>query len=303
MASWMLYLTGVGGVLGLACLLVERGLRHLGRPVRMAWVSAMGATVLLGLWGTWGQVSGGSAASAAERTILILWAVASLVLLTNLRISAWTLRRNQRFWRPGRVEGQGVLVSAVIGPGVVGVRRPRVVLPQWVLDSEASLRRFVVVHEAEHVRARDTRLLLAGLVLVGLVPWCLPLWWQLHRLREAIETDCDARVLAATGDPRGYAGVLVAIAGRRAHDALPIPALAPRTAELKRRIRFITARAGDRSILTGLCWLALAAVMLLGLGAVPVPAPRGPGIDAAPPASDSPRDAIIIFSVVADASE
>jgi bla regulator protein blaR1 len=298
MGWWMLYLTGVGGVLGLACLLVERGLRHLGRPVRMVWASAMGATVLLGLSGTWSQVSGGSAASTAERTMLILWAAASLVLLTNLRISAWTLRRNERFWRPDRVGGQEVLVSSGIGPGVVGAVRPRVVLPQWVLDSEASLRRLVVVHEAEHVRAGDTRLLLGGLVLAGLVPWCLPLWWQLHRLREAIETDCDARVLAATGDPRGYAGVLVAIAGRRAQDTLPIAALAPRAAELKRRIRFITTRAGDRSILAGLGWLAMAAVMLLGLGALPVPAPRGPTIDAAPAAYHSPREAIIIFSVV-----
>jgi hypothetical protein len=80
-------------------------------------------------------------------------------------------------------------------------------------------------------------------------------------------------------------------------------ALAPRAAELKRRIRFITTRAGDRSILTGLGWLAIAAVMLLGLGAVPAPAPRGPGMDAASAAPDYPREAVIILSVVREASE
>ena len=36
------------------------------------------------------------------------------------------------------------------------------------------------------------------------MPWNLALWWQLRRLRLAVEMDCDNRVVAALGDPNPY---------------------------------------------------------------------------------------------------
>lgn len=302
MAAWMLYLTGVGCVLGLAGLLAERGLRHLGRPVRWVWVGAMVLTLghVLVLVLTRGDHVG---ASTSDRILLLAWSVASVALLANLRLSGWTLRRNERLWRAGRVGGHRVLVSAGFGPGVIGAARARVVLPQWVLDSDPSLRRLIVMHEMEHVRAADTRLLVGGLAVVALVPWCLPLWWQLHRLRGAIETDCDARVLAAAADPREYASTLVAIAGRRARDLAPVAALAPRGAELKRRIRLITGWPQERSRSAGLGFLAVAALVVIALGAVPVPEPPRPGLEETQPAAGFHREAIIILSVGGEGSE
>jgi len=53
----------------------------------------------------------------------------------------------------------------------------------------------VIAHEQSHLAAHDPLLLIVALFLLVLMPWNLPLWWQLHRLRYAIEVDCDSRVL------------------------------------------------------------------------------------------------------------
>ena len=45
------------------------------------------------------------------------------------------------------------------------------------------------VHEAEHRAARDTWLLFVGALLVVLTPWNAALWWQISRLRAAVELD------------------------------------------------------------------------------------------------------------------
>lgn len=320
MVAWMLYVTAAGCATGLAAVLSERGLRHLGRPVRWSWAGAMGATIGLpavvgwvgGVTGsrpaalaepsTWSRIPAELASATTDAVLLAAWIIASLMLLGNVRLSAWTLRRNERSWRSGSVGGRRVLWSRGFGPGVIGATRPRIVLPEWVLDSAPSLKRLILTHEMEHARSRDTRLLLAGVALVILVPWCIPLWWQLHRLRGAIETDCDARVLAATPDPRGYANALVTVAGRRTHSLRPVATLAPGRGELARRIHLITAGARNRSKLAGLALLATAAGVLLGLSSVPAPAPPSPNLSFRVEGSDwskavLPREAFVVLSV------
>lgn len=276
MIAWMLYATLVGAVLGGVGLLAEHGVRRLGSPVRWVWASVMATTVGLPFVVA-GIVSGstpgaGSAAadSLADTGVLAAWGVVSLLLLTSLRLSAWTLRRNGREWRGARVAGRRVRLSSRFGPGVVGAVRPQVVLPAWLLDADEELRGLVVRHEIEHVRARDPALLTGALVLTALVPWCLPLWWQLARLREAIETDCDARVLPGA-DAHAYANALVSIAGRPTSPLLPVPSLRPGRYDLERRIRWITAGA-RRSRRTALGLLGLAVVLALGISVLPAPA-------------------------------
>ncbi len=313
MGAWMLYASGVGGVLAVAGMLAERGLRHLGLPVRWVWVAAMAGTitVMTGLTGTTvltvaaGAVMG--LGTLSDRLLLLGWAVGALVLTANLRLSAWTLRRNQRSWGTRRLEGGTVLVSADFGPGVVGASRPRIVVPGWVLGSGSSLERLIMTHEREHVRAGDARLLLLGNILPALIPWCLPLWWQRYRLRSAVETDCDARVLRATGRPREYARALVDVAGRTGRGFAPVPALAPARAELERRIRLITASAADRSRSAALLSLTAAAALVFSLVAVPRPAPDvrspdgrygSPGHSAATaPVDAEAPSAVVLFSV------
>lgn len=111
------------------------------------------------------------------------------------------LRSEMRTWRPGRVEGSRVMISEERGPAVVGFRRSVVVMPKWIPELEGRLLRLVFLHEREHQRAGDHRLFAAAVTALVLMPWNLFVWWQVSRLRLAIEFDCDHRVLRR-GEPR-----------------------------------------------------------------------------------------------------
>jgi bla regulator protein blaR1 len=50
--------------------------------------------------------------------------------------------------------------------------------------------------------AHDPLLPRVAQLMVALAPWNLPAWWQLRRLRFAIQVDSDARVLQTNIDLR-----------------------------------------------------------------------------------------------------
>jgi hypothetical protein len=100
-------------------------------------------------------------------------------------------------------------------------------------------------------------LLLLGLSLVVIAPWNLPLWWQLRRLRFAIEVDCDARVLGRGAEARAYGEVLLAIGERRTFTPVGAIALTEPASQLLRRIRIMTAQLPKRGK-----WAVAAAIVL-----------------------------------------
>jgi TonB family protein len=95
----------------------------------------------------------------------------------------------------------------------------------------------MLAHEDEHVQAHDPWLLSAATALLVLAPWNLVLWWQLRRLRLAVEMDCDARVLARGGAAPAYGDLLLRVGRRRARLPLGAPALGEPASFLARRIR------------------------------------------------------------------
>ena len=124
-----------------------------------------------------------------------------------------------------------------VGPAVFGIVKPCIVLPRWLAEQESNLRSLVLQHEREHLAARDHLLLIASLAIVASMPWNLALWWQLKRLRTAIEMDCDARVLRHGVDPRDYSEALFTVGQRPVGIPLGAVALTEPVSELERRIR------------------------------------------------------------------
>ena len=94
-------------------------------------------------------------------------------------------------------------------------------------------------------RATDSCSPLAHFALIAM-PWNVALWWQLMRLRVAVELDCDARVLR-DADARSYGDLLLEVARPRRRLALMgATAFAERASQLERRIRAIGRRRGQR---------------------------------------------------------
>ena len=113
----------------------------------------------------------------------------------------------------------GVTVPAgrhpVLGPMVVGVTRPRIILPAALLDgsSETALA-CVLKHETAHVRRRDP-LVSAFMDLLLIAFWAIaPLWFCARRIRHLMELACDESALSGSdaSERRRYGHVLLDIA-------------------------------------------------------------------------------------------
>jgi len=143
-------------------------------------------------------------------------------------------------WTPGRILGSRVMMSPDRGPAVVGVRRSIIVMPQWISELEDHLLRLVFLHEREHQQSGDHRLFALGLVTLLLMPWNLFLWWEVRRLRLAIEYDCDRRVIGQDVDPRDYAEALLIVGSRVSGPLLAAAAFAERKPAIEQRLRRMT---------------------------------------------------------------
>jgi TonB family protein len=295
--SWAVYVLLVSAVVSVAAWVGERGARAQRWATRWVWAAALGVSVAVPL-ATWllpldaasapiAAVPGSylmstlppltltpaDASTISPVTLLLsAWAVVTSLLLVVLLVLGVRLARRRRRWSPRMVDGVEVLVSRRTGPAALGVLRGRVVLPEWALSLAENRRRLLVMHEAEHVRAGDPRLAFLGLLLCALAPWNLPLWWQLRRLRLAIEVDCDARVLRRTGDARSYGSLLVEVGQRRTRLAL---ALAEPRTMLERRIRIITATT-RRATLRAVGLATVAGLLLAVACETPGPTERTP---------------------------
>ena len=170
-----------------------------------------------------------------------IWLSASLVYVVLLAHGAITLRRRRRQWRAAEIDGHAVMVSANVGPAVVGVTRARIVIPEWTLSLDRTARALMLRHETEHIAARDPVVLLGAVFITAIFPWNAAMWVLVRRLRLAIEVDCDRRVLRETTDARGYAELLLTVGSRRPATAFLLGAsLAERHGLLEQRIRAMT---------------------------------------------------------------
>lgn len=205
MPAWLAASMALALLLSAAAWRAERTLQRRGRTTRWLWLAAIAASAILPL--AW--LPGVQAAMPATQSQLKLgWFVLSsgMLLLLVLR-SVWLLS-HQRRWQKTTLLGTPVYLSGGIGPCVAGLLRPRIVMPVWLQLIPPRQQALLLAHAQCRLAARDPQLLALAYALIVLMPWNLPLWWQLHRLRFAIEVDCDARMLAHGHALRDYATVL-----------------------------------------------------------------------------------------------
>jgi beta-lactamase regulating signal transducer with metallopeptidase domain len=195
--------------------------------------------------------------------LLASWALLSAGLLAVGLATQRRAARARRRWEIREVAGARVRVSPTAGPAVLGVRHPEVVVPRWLLEESDEARRLVVLHEQEHIRARDPQLLAAGCVLAALLPWSPASWWMLSRLRLAVETDCDRRVLRQGVSTAGYGSLLIRLAGRGSDPFLGLAAPAATPLTLEKRLRAMTTRLPRFAGLRAAGFLALGAAVLV----------------------------------------
>jgi hypothetical protein len=229
-----------------------------------------------------------------DRPLAIAWGASSALVALALAGMAAALRHRRRQWARAEVDGVSILISCDTGPAVVGLLRSRIVLPRWAVDGDEEARRLVLEHEREHVRAGDPRLLAGGLVAAALMPWNPAVWWQLRRLRLAVEVDCDARVLRRRADVRAYGSVLLEVGRRTVHSRLAAAAFAEPVSTLERRIRIMTAPRARRPLLRAAGFGMLAAVLAAAACAAPPPAGPAPTYNAQQSKMD-PREAVAAY--------
>jgi TonB family protein len=226
----------------------------------------------------------------ADASLTAVWIVSSVLLFAAIALGRWRVAREKRRARRGQVLGHDVLLTDDLGPAVAGVRQPVVFVPGWVVALDHSSQRLLIAHEVEHVRRRDTGLLMAGAALTALLPWNPVAWWLARRLRIAVELDCDARVLETHPDVRRYADLLLVAAGKPKFMSRFLAAhFGEHMSDLERRIDAMTNTNLRRRSL-GVATAAAAGLLMLACEA-PRPEPLAPGkaVQAAPVKQFSPE--------------
>ncbi len=171
----------------------------------------------------------------------IVWAC-GFAGITMMRLRGWArvraaVRASTAVQIPAAVEVRSA--PGLLEPGVVGVLRPILLLPEGIAEqlTPAQLDA-VLAHELCHVRRRDN-LAAAIHMIVEALFWFHPLvWWIGGRLVEERERACDEEVLRLGGDPRDYADAILNVC--KLYVESPLACVAGVTgADLKKRIEAI----------------------------------------------------------------
>ena len=287
---WMAYAALCAALFGLAAASVDSIFGALRRARRGVWIAAIGASILVplalpvlssiaGAPATPAPVAAAPGASAsvasssvsADVVVLSVWGAASFVFAALLLLAHRRTTLALRRCRTGTIGGRAAFVSQDFGPAVVGLLRHHIVVPAWTLVLNEAEQELVVAHELEHARSGDPLLALAGVCAVVAMPWNVALWWQLSRLRLAIELDCDARVIARQHrDALVYTRLLLSVGERVRGARHPVLAMSRSRSALAKRFDALLRRdviAPRRAV--GL--LVLAMGMLASVAFVPPP--------------------------------
>ena len=309
MLAWMSYVIVVSLLLSLAALALEHAARVRQKPTRWLWGTSMIASLLVPLvvssvsvqipqlagvvdpampqrvvalrdmtvsglspsgWVT-ATVGQFSASPDLDRLLQVGWIAASTALLLAILTSGVQLSRRRRRWERGTMAGVPVHISADAGPAIVGLLHPHIVVPRWLLQCPADVQELVIAHEQSHLEAHDARLVTIALGLLVCMPWNLPLWWQLRRLRFAIEIDCDARVLRRGYDVSRYGETLIAVGERQSAIIAMVAAMSEPRSLLEQRIRNMLRKKTRHAHATAVALACLGIALAVGAAEISPP--------------------------------
>src|SRR5688572_28208198 len=277
MLAWMLYAVMVSLLLSVGAFVAERAVRLKRGRTRWIWITAIVASLALPtvIASVSLQLPNVVSPAMAEKVVVLreattqalspvmwfsgsaaepsgwrdfdslltnLWRAASGAMLLALILAGAQVAWRKRRWKKDTVAGAQVYVTEGVGPAVVGLLRPRIVVPRWVTLALPRHQAAVIAHEQSHLDARDPQLLTLALALLVFMPWNLPLWWQLRRLRYAIEVDCDARVLRGGIDPTHYGETLISVGERQSAYVGAVAAMSESKSFLEERLRIMISK-------------------------------------------------------------
>lgn len=205
------------------------------------------------------------------------WIALSLLMLCALFASTILLQGRKRSWHEAVMCDERVLVAPDAGPAVAGLLRPRIVVPAWLLQAPEQ-QRDVLAHERSHLNAGDPRLLALAVTLLALMPWNPLLWWQFHRLRRAIEVDCDARVLRGGRDLVAYCETLLHVGQCRAARIGLVPAMSESASFLEQRIKLMLTKRNKWAGVSTLVLVFASLGMTVFAAQVTPPSGAAPGV-------------------------
>jgi len=196
-----------------------------------------------------------------------------------------------------------VLVHPAAGsPFLLGLRRPRIVIPAYLEHCSEARAQLVLLHELAHWQARDP----LRVFVVDLV--CCLLWFQplLQRVRRGFSADielaCDDRVLRAGSDAHDYAETIALCAAQQRLQGAALVGMAMQRSQLVLRVTRILAEP-EVPTPAGMRWplllVAAASMLLLGVNFSPrvqaivaAPTPAVASIQLMQPAVDNAVPAI-----------
>ena len=218
---------------------------------------------------TFSTVAPTAARSYRRLAMGTIWAAGALVLLFRWYRRWRVIRDTTRGAKPLEVHASLPALSSpsMIEPGVFGLFRPILLLPEGIADSLTPEQlQAILAHELCHVRYRDN--LTAALhICVETLFWFHPMvWWIGAKLVEERERACDESVLDRGNRPSDYAEGIVNVC--KTYLEWPLPCVSGITgASLKKRIREIMTWRGTMH----LTFVRKSMLAIAGIAVVAVP--------------------------------
>jgi beta-lactamase regulating signal transducer with metallopeptidase domain len=279
------------------------------------WLVALAGVVLLPLLSGLGSAQNPLvpiAQAHAEITISAFWATAFFVLwvaiaalaLARVMVGVWQVRQIRRSCiEIPAADLDPALLEIVSGtnrsvrlltsekarvPAALGFRNPAIVLPPWTLrELSAAELKPILIHELAHLRRHDDWTNLLQKAVRAILFFHPAVWWIDARLSMEREMACDDAVLAATGNPRAYAGCLIDLLekGCARREWTMAQAAVARARDASVRIARILRVGSAATTRVGRVTLGLAAALSLACAGVALCSPQL--VEFAPPESTS----------------